>query len=64
MTVPSKKLKGVWAFVDACLLVAGVLTLVVSIVWRTPDLIRDLIISKADLTGALHIVSLSSSKCS
>lgn len=58
MTVPSKKLMGVWAFVDTCLLVAGILTLVVSIVWRTPDLIRDLIISKSDLMGALHVVSL------
>jgi len=47
--MPSKKLMGVWAFVDFCLLVAGVLTLVLSIIWREPNLLLNLAISKTDL---------------
>jgi len=44
---------GAWAFADICLLIVGVLTLVLSIVWRGPDLMRDLVISKSDLTAGL-----------
>lgn len=47
----SKKLMGFWAFFDVCLFAAGVIAIVFSIVWRTPDLIRDLIVSRADLNG-------------
>ncbi|EJD02127.1 tetraspanin Pls1 family [Fomitiporia mediterranea MF3/22] len=51
--MPSKKLMGCWAFVDVCLLTAGILTLVLSIVWRAPDLMRNLVISNSDLTAGL-----------
>ncbi|KAI5124082.1 hypothetical protein M0805_003909 [Coniferiporia weirii] len=51
--MPSKKLLGCWAFVDVCLLAAGIISLVFSIVWRTPDLMRDLVVSHSDLTTGL-----------
>ncbi|TDL27239.1 tetraspanin Pls1 family [Rickenella mellea] len=51
--MPSKKLLGVWAFLDVLLLAAGVLTIVLSIVWKMPDLLRDMVISHADLTTGL-----------
>jgi len=51
--MPSKKLMGAWAFLDVCLLIAGVLTLALSIIWRGPDLLRNLVITSSDLTGGL-----------
>lgn len=55
----SKKLTGVWAFVDFCLLVSGVIALAFSIVWRAPNLLLNLVFSKGDLTaGTVLGVSL------
>ncbi|KAL5490063.1 hypothetical protein ACEPAI_4896 [Sanghuangporus weigelae] len=51
--MPSKKLMGCWAFVDFCLLAAGIITLVFSIVWRGSDLLRNLVISNEYLTAGL-----------
>jgi hypothetical protein len=48
--MPSKQLMGVWAFLDFCLLAAGGLSIAMSIIWRAPDLLRDLIVSDMDLT--------------
>ncbi|TFK55019.1 tetraspanin Pls1 family [Heliocybe sulcata] len=47
----SKKLMGVWAFVDFCLLVAGVISIAVSIVWKAPNLLLNMVFSKGDLTA-------------
>lgn len=41
-----------WAFVEVWLLAAGVLSLVMSLVWRAPNLMLNFTISSADLTGA------------
>jgi len=51
--MPSKQLMGTWIFLDFCLLLAGVISLVFSIVWQSPDLVRNIIINKADLTAGL-----------
>lgn len=41
-----------WWFFNLTLLAAGVVTLALSIVWRQPDLLMNLVLSKMDLTGA------------
>jgi len=51
--MPSKQLMGTWIFLDFCLLVSGLIALIVSIVFQSPDLIRDIIISKQDLLAGL-----------
>lgn len=53
--MPSKTLVGIWAALDFCLFAAGVVLIVLSFMWRAPDLVRDLVISDMDLTGALPI---------
>jgi hypothetical protein len=40
-----------WAFVDVWLLAAGVLSVVMSLVWRAPNLMLNFTISDADLTA-------------
>lgn len=47
----SKSLMGAWAFFDFTLLAAGIVSLVLSFVWRKPDLLLNLAITDADLTG-------------
>jgi len=47
----SKKLMGVWVGLDILLLAAGALTLALSIVWRAPNVLMNIVISKADLTA-------------
>jgi len=42
---------GVWAFLDFCLLAAGVVSLSLSIVWRSPDVMMEMVFSHADLTA-------------
>jgi len=44
---------GSWAFVDFLLLTAGVLTLALSIVWRRPNLLLNMVLSSSDLTAGL-----------
>jgi len=53
--MPSRKLMGCWAFVDFLLLVAGVLTLVLSLVWRSKDPLRNMILNDQDLTTGLGL---------
>jgi len=49
----SKRLMGVWAFFDVCLLAAGAVTVALSIVWRAPDVLRNMVISDSDLTAGM-----------
>jgi len=42
-----------WSFLDLCLLAAGAISIAFSIIWRAPDLLRDLVISDLDLTVGL-----------
>jgi len=42
---------GVWVSLDILLLAAGVLSLVLSIVWRAPNILMNMVLSNADLTG-------------
>ncbi|KAI0048218.1 tetraspanin Pls1 family [Auriscalpium vulgare] len=51
--MPSKSLLGTYAFFTFCLLVAGVISIVFSFVWRKPDLLLNMIFSHADLTAGL-----------
>jgi hypothetical protein len=46
----SRKLMGIWAFLDFSLLVAGATTLALSIVWRAPNVLKNMVYSDADLT--------------
>jgi hypothetical protein len=55
----SRKLMGVWAFLDFCLLAAGAVALAFSIVWRRPDVLMNFVISSSDLTvGTVLGISL------
>jgi hypothetical protein len=55
----SRKLMGTWAFIDFCLLAAGAIALAFSIVWRSPNVLMNFVISSADLTaGTVLGVSL------
>lgn len=51
--MPSKQLMGTWVFLDFCLLISGIISLIVSILWQSPDPIRHVIISNQDLTAGL-----------
>lgn len=51
----SKRLMGVWAFLDVCLLAAGVVSIVLSIVWRSPNLLMNMVFTTADLTTGLAL---------
>jgi hypothetical protein len=42
---------GVWAFFDFCLLGTGIVSLVLSIVWRAPDLLMNMIFGAHELTA-------------
>lgn len=42
---------GVWAALDFCLLAAGAVALALSIVWRRPNILMNMVLSDADLTG-------------
>jgi len=47
----SKKLMGVWVGLDILLVAAGALSLALSIVWRAPNILMNMVISSADLTA-------------
>jgi len=49
----SRKLMGFWALFDVCLLAAGVISIVFSVVYRKQDILLNLTISKAQLLAAL-----------
>ncbi|OSD02810.1 tetraspanin [Trametes coccinea BRFM310] len=51
--MPSKRLMGAFAFVDFCLLVAGVILIVFSELWRMPNLLLNFTLSNEMLTGGL-----------
>ena len=59
-----QKIMAFWAFFDLTVLVAGVISLVFSIIWRTsPDLVIDLTISHADLKGTLPAILPFTTSC-
>jgi len=47
----SRKLMACWAFLDFLLLAAGAVALALSIVWRAPNLLMNMVLSSADLTA-------------
>lgn len=47
----SKRLMGVWAFLDVMLLAAGAVTVALSAVWRSPNVLLNMVFSNADLTA-------------
>ncbi|KAF8644123.1 hypothetical protein AX16_008652 [Volvariella volvacea WC 439] len=49
----SRKLMGVWAALDLCLLAAGAVAIALSIVWRAPNILMNMVLSDADLTAGL-----------
>ncbi|KAI0371755.1 tetraspanin [Pilatotrama ljubarskyi] len=51
--MPSKRLMGVFAFVDFCMLAAGVILIVFSEIWRMPNLMINFTLSNEMLTGGL-----------
>ncbi|KAI8998879.1 tetraspanin [Trametes punicea] len=51
--MPSKRLMGAFAFVDICLLAAGVILIVFSEVWRMPNLMLNFTLSNEMLNGGL-----------
>jgi len=51
----SKRLMGIWAFLDFCLMAAGIVAIVFSMVWREWSLLRQLVISAMDLTAGLAL---------
>jgi len=42
---------GVWAFLDVMLLAAGAVTVALSMVWRSPNILLNMVFSNADLTA-------------
>ncbi|KAI0670637.1 tetraspanin [Trametes maxima] len=51
--MPSKRLMGAFAFVDVCLLAAGVILIVFSQLWKMPNLMFNFTFSSEMLTGGL-----------
>jgi hypothetical protein len=49
----SKRVMAFYGFVDLWLLAAGILALVMSLVWRAPNLMLNFTLSSSDLTGML-----------
>lgn len=49
----SKSLLGVWVALDILLLAAGIVTLALSIVWRGPNILTNMVLSTADLNGTI-----------
>ncbi|PPQ90131.1 hypothetical protein CVT25_012300 [Psilocybe cyanescens] len=47
----SRTLMGVWVALDFLLLVAGALSVALSIVWRAPNILMNMVLSSADLTA-------------
>lgn len=51
--MPSKSLKSVWALLNVALLASGAILIAFSVIWRTPDVVRNFLISNLDLTAGL-----------
>lgn len=47
----SRKLMATWAVLDVLLLVAGVVSIALSIVWRAPNILMNMVLSNSDLTA-------------
>ncbi|KAF8630422.1 hypothetical protein AX15_002970 [Amanita polypyramis BW_CC] len=45
----SRVLLGIWTAFDFLLMAAGIVSLVLSMVWRAPDVLRNMVLSPADL---------------
>jgi hypothetical protein len=55
----SRKLIGVWAVLDVLLLASGAVALALSIIWRAPNLLMNMVLSPSDLTaGTILGISL------
>lgn len=52
-TMVSKALMGVWVALDILLLAACVLTLALSVVWRAPNTLINMVLSSAALNGTI-----------
>ena len=50
---------GVWAFLDFMLLAAGAVAIALSVVWRGTNLLLNMVLSNADLTGRFSITGIS-----
>jgi len=51
----SRKLMAVWVFLDFCLLAAGGASLALSIIWRAPNVLLNMVYSEADLTALMAL---------
>jgi len=51
----SRRLMGVWAFFDVCLLAAGVVALALSIIWRAPNVMMNMVFSDAILIAGMAL---------
>jgi len=49
----SRKLMAVWTVFDVALLLCGVVALVLSFVWRAPNILMNMVLSNADLTAGM-----------
>lgn len=49
----SRTLMAVWGVLDFSLLVAAIISIVLSIVWRAPNVLMNMVLSDADLTAGL-----------
>ena len=47
----------VWAALDFLLLITGVVALALSLTWRAPNLLMNMVLSSADLTGTLRFIA-------
>jgi len=53
--MPSKRLMAVWGLLDFCLLSAGTIIIAFSIIYKGPDVVRNLILTTLDLNLALAL---------
>jgi len=51
----SPRLMGIWVFLDFCLLAAGGIALALSIVWRAPDLLMNMVFSDSILIAGMGL---------
>jgi len=49
----SKKLMGIWVALDFLLLAAGVISVALSVVWRAPNVLLNMVLSTRDLTAGM-----------
>jgi len=49
----SRKLMGAWAVLDFLLLAAGATTIALSIIWRAPNVLMNMVLDSSDLTAGM-----------